>query len=350
MERNCQFDDDNRGPYFTGRQRLPNGEHKTYSPFYNPSYRLSDRVSCEDGCGLKPDGCDRHLENFLNVIGVMLCLCIIPVIFLVISVICGSTCVTSPSDDNDDDDDAADGAAQRMERGGEDEILSLLKAIHQDRQGQSASFLKPKGGGYLTQIPIVGTCIGMIPLVDKIPLLGPMLFGKAAPNPNPSGKLTGTYEPWNEGGCRSGKLFGASGCGIAFKKPHPNLQCDCCPCSMPVLCNGELKGVGFDCSLCDPWPGVCSRWTPSGALTCCHISMRIPVFHLFAWNPGCMCCMEGCEGIQISWLPSCFKALYCGHYEDIDGDANHKPDHLRGTVNEPPIANTAVEAAIEAQA
>jgi hypothetical protein len=227
-----------------------------------------------------------------------------------------------------------------MERGGDEEIVKLLRDI---RQNQKKGGGNPKGGGFLTKIPIVGACIGMIPLVDKIPVLGPMCFGKAD-HPDPSGQISGTYTPWNEDGCFSGKIFGASCCGIAFKKPQlPCCNCNpcgCIKCSLPILCNPELEGVGFDC----PWAfHLCLP-----QLTCCHVSMRIPVFHLLGWNPGCMCCMEGCGGIPISFLPCFCKTLSCGQYEDIDGNANRD---VKGgeTAVEAPIADTAVEAAIEAQ-
>jgi hypothetical protein len=58
-----------------------------------------------------------------------------------------------------------------MERGGDEEIVKLLRDI---RENQGRGFLNPSGGGYLTKIPLLGACIGMIPLVDKIPLLGPI--------------------------------------------------------------------------------------------------------------------------------------------------------------------------------
>jgi hypothetical protein len=230
-------------------------------------------------------------------------------------------------------------AVQSIERGGNEETIELLKDI---RQTQGASSSNPKNGGYLTRIPIAGELIGMTPLVDKIPLLGPMCFGKAAPGP--SGQLPGTYTPWNDGGCCSGKKFGARFCGIAFKKPPCCDCCDCIQCSLPVPCNPDLQDAGFDCSLCGCWSGLCHLWLPQ--LTCCHVSMLIPVFHLLGWNPGCMCCMDGCKGIPIFCLPSCFKALFCGQYEDIDEGAN---SDVKGG-GEPPTADSVVEAAIEAQA
>jgi hypothetical protein len=56
--------------------------------------------------------------------------------------------------------------------------------------------------------------------------------------------------------------------------------------------------------------------------------------------------MDGCKDIPIFCLPSCFKALFCGQYEDIDEGAN---SDVKGG-GEPPTADSVVEAAIEAQA
>ena len=74
---------------------------------------------------------------------------------------------------------------------------------------------------------------------------------------------------------------------------------------------------------------------------------RLPKFANFVNKAKCrasrMCCMDGCKGIPIFCLPSCFKALFCGQYEDIDGNANRD---VKGG-EEPPIPDSAVEAAIE---
>ena len=57
-----------------------------------------------------------------------------------------------------------------------------------------------------------------------------------------------------------------------------------CPCSLPRPCSCKWQMIRCGCLSC-------------GA--CCHISTKVPECYFMEWDPGCMCCRAGCDGLPL---------------------------------------------------